>query len=328
MTGNVTLAKVEYFGKIPSRGDFIKAADNLSLIQLLDNWLAQTMELLTADPRWKLVYDAVQPLHFAFIGPRSKRAIAGHLVASNDEAQRRFPFLTMSVLEAEQPYAFVLSSPIILSRLWSKLGNLTGKVMASEDPAVPLQTLSSSAIELDLANAAYEAVFTDFLEFQTLASFEALLAQGGFRGNVRHIFLALGFLLQPVMASSTSRLEKSLVLPLPNDPMYRYLVATFWMHLITPFLRRADFELAIFITQMHDKPSLVIGFSGASSRTLHAIIDPQIASDQHIAFENSEWVEDQLNSDFGVRKLSSYLLQPQLSLASAHDAFVEVFTGA
>ena len=74
------------------------------------------------------------------------------------------------------------------------------------------------------------------------------LAQAGYQASARQILLALGMLLQPVMASSSSRLEKSLVLPLPDDPMYRNLVAAFWMHLITPFLVRADFELALFVT--------------------------------------------------------------------------------
>src|SRR5207247_1134158 len=106
--------------------------------------------------------------------------------------------------------------------------------------------------------------------------------------------------------SSSSRLEKSLILPLPNDPMYRYLVATFWMHLITPFLRRADFELALFFARIEDKPSMVLGFSGASARTLHAIIDPQIGIEHHIAFEDADWIEDQLDTDYGIKKLSSY----------------------
>ena len=81
-------------------------------------------------------------------------------------------------------------------------------------------------------------------------------------------------LLQPVLASSSSRLEKSLVLPLPTDPMYRNLVAAFWMHLITPFLARADFELALFVTRIEQRPALVLGFSGASAQTLQAIMDP------------------------------------------------------
>lgn len=328
MSAATTHAKVSYFGKIPSRGDFIKTTGNLSLTTQLDNWLAQTMELLAADPRWKIIYDAARPMDFAFMGPKSRHAIAGHWIASKDEAQRRFPFLSMSVLDLEAPYEFVTSSPIVLARLWNKLSTLTNNVLQATDPATPLQALTGAAIELEVGTAGYDAVFADFLDLQTVASLDNKLASGGFEGSTRHVLLALGLLLQPVMSSSTSRLEKSLVLPLPTDPMDRYLVATFWMQLISPFLKRADFELAVFITHLNDKPSMVIGFSGASARTLQAIIDPHVAQDHHIAFDNAEWVEEQLDSDYGIRKLSTYLEQPGLSLSSAHKLFCNAFTGA
>ncbi|NMM38560.1 MAG: type VI secretion system-associated protein TagF [Glaciimonas sp.] len=328
MSSIATQTKVGYFGKVPSHGDFIKATDNIALITLLDNWLAQSMDLLSTDPRWKIIYDDVAPLHFAFMGPSSRHAIAGHLFASSDLAHRRFPFISMSAMDIDEPCEFVKRSPMILSRLWSRLELLTENVMTASDPAAPLQNLAAAVVALELNTTAYDATFSDFLDMQTMGALDALLAQSGFKGTSRQLLLALGFLLQPVMASSSSRLEKSLILPLPNDPVYRYLVATFWMHLITPFLHRADFELAMFFTRIENKPSMVLGFSGASARTLHAIINPQISAEHHIAFEDAEWIEDQLGTDYGVKKLSSYLSQPNLSLKSAHDSFREAFIGA
>lgn len=327
MSNTTTQAKVGYFGKIPSRGDFIKAADNLPLIEVLDEWLAQTMALLAEDPRWKIGYDGAKPLDFAFIGPRKKRAIAGHIIASSDMAQRRFPFLTMSEMEIDEPTEFVSSSPIILSRLWNRLAAQGGSIISATDPAIPLQNLASTKIELELRNNAYDAAFSDFLEIQTLGALDSMLLQAGFKGNVRQLILALGLLLQPVMASNSTRLEKSLVLPLPNDPMYRYLVAALWMHLITPFLSRTDFELALFFVQLKDHPAMVLGFSGASARTLQAILDPKIGSDHHISFECAHWVEDQVSSDYAIKKFSSYLVQPDLSLKSALELFATTFIG-
>lgn len=327
MSNTTTQTKVGYFGKIPSRGDFIKAADNLPLIEVLDEWLAQTMALLAEDPRWKIGYDDAKPLDFAFIGPRKKRAIAGHIIASSDMAQRRFPFLTMSEMEIYEPAEFVSSSPIILSRLWNRLAAQGVGIVSATDPAIPLQNLTSTKIELELRNNAYDAAFNDFLEIQTLGALDSMLLQAGFKGNVRQLILALGLLLQPVMASNSTRLEKSLVLPLPNDPMYRYLVAALWMHLITPFLSRADFELALFFVQLKDHPAMVLGFSGASARTLQAILDPQIGKEHHISFEHAQWVEDQVSSDYGIKKFSSYLVQADLSLRSALELFATTFIG-
>lgn len=328
MSTVVTPASIGFFGKIPARGDFIKAGSNIPLLTLLDDWLAQSMDLLAADPRWKITYDATMPLHFAFIGPRRNRAIGGHIVASRDQAQRRFPFLMMSTIEVSEPEEFVPSCPLILSRLWNRLETLVCGILSAADPTNSLQAISSTVVDLGLGATAYDASFTDFLEIQTVGRLEAMIHQTGYKGSIRKLLLALGLLLQPVMASNTTRLEKSLVLPLPLDPLYQYLVAAFWLHLITPFLLRADFEMAIFITRLNDKPSMVIGFSGASARTLQAIIDPQIGIQHHIAFEELEWVDAQIDSDYGIKKLSSYLAQPNLSLKSASDSFREVFIGA
>lgn len=327
MSRTATPTTIGYFGKIPSRGDFVKGRDNPALIKLLDDWLAKAMDLMSADARWKLSYDAVAPLNFAIIGPRRRHAIAGHIVASADQSQRRFPFLMMSTLEVPDPSAFVGDAPLVLNRLWTRLETLSQGVLKASDAAAPLQAASSQTIELDLRAAAYGAAFADFLELQTIGGLQAQLAQGGFEGSLRQVLLALGMLLQPVLASSSSRLEKSLLLPLPVDPMYRSLAAAFWMHLIAPFLARADFELALFVTRLANRPALVLGFSGASAHTLQAIMDPQAGLERHIAFDQLDWVEDQVNDDYAVKKLSTYLAQPDLSLKSALDSLCTAFIG-
>jgi type VI secretion system protein ImpM len=321
-----TATPIGYFGKLPSRGDFVKASENPALLKILDDWLAQAMDLLSADARWKLTYDALPPMHFAFIGPRRGRAIAGHIAASSDASSRRFPFLMMSTMEVDQPAAFVANSPLVLSRLWNRCEALSND-MRGPDAGNALHAASHASIDLDLRAAAYDAAFNDFLDMQTVGELDALLAPTGFTGTVRQVLLALGLLLQPVMASSSSRLEKSLELPLPADPLYRNMVAAFWMHLITPFLARADFELALFITRLRGRQTLVLGFSGASAQTLHVLMNPQAALDHHIAFDDLDWVEEQVGSDYAIKKVSTYLAQANLSLKSAHDSLRAAFIG-
>ncbi|TFW18587.1 type VI secretion system-associated protein TagF [Duganella callida] len=327
MSRNATTATIGYFGKVPGRGDFVKGGDSPALIKVLDDWLAQAMDLMSADARWKLNYDAVAPLHFAFVGPRRRHAIAGHIIASSDQSQRRFPFLMTSSVEVAEPGSFVPTAPLVFNRLWNRLATLSSSVVGAGDPTVPLQLAASEAIELDLRSAAYQASFDDFLELQTIGGLDGLLAQAGFKGSSRQVLLALGMLLQPVLASSSSRLDKTLLLPLPQDPMYRNLVAAFWLHLITPFLARADFELALFVTRQREQPVLLVGFSGASPATLHGIMDPQAAREQHIAFEELDWVEEHADSDYAIKKLSTYLSQPTLSLKSALDSVSAAFIG-
>lgn len=327
MSRGVTPTAVGYFGKIPSRGDFVKASDNPALIKVLDDWLAQAMDLMSADARWKLSYDAVAPLHFAFIGPRRRQAIAGHIVASSDQSSRRFPFMMMSSMEVAEPAAFVPDAPLVLNRLWNRLESISAGVVGAPDAAAPLHAAANQVIDVDLRAAAYDAAFADFLDLQTIGALDALLRQAGYECSARQMLLALGMLLQPVMASSSSRLDKSLVLPLPVDPMYRNLVAAFWMHLITPFLARADFELALFITRIGQRPALVLGFSGASPQTLQAIMDPGAGQERNITFDHVDWVEEQVDADYAIQKLSTYLAQANLSLKSALDSLRAAFIG-
>ena len=320
-------AAIGYFGKIPSRADFVKGGSDPKVLQVLDEWLARSMDMLSTDARWKLTYDAVQPLNFALFGPRRRAAIAGHISASSDQSSRRFPFLMAGSIDVDEPSAFAANSPLVLTRLWNRLENLSGGVLGAEDAAGPLQALNGNTVELDLRATAYDAAFADFLELQTVGGLDAMLAQAGFACSVRQILLALGMLLQPVMASSSSRLEKSLVLPLPTDPIYRYLVAAFWMHVVTPFLARADFELSLFVTRLEDKPVLVLGFSGASPQTLLGIMDPRVGEDHHISFDHLDWVEEQVNEDYAIQKVSAYLDQSGLSLKSARDSLRTSFIG-
>jgi type VI secretion system protein ImpM len=324
----LTPVSVGYFGKLPSRGDFVKGSASPALMQLLDAWLSEAMDLMRANARWKHAYDAAAPLHFAFAGPRQRHAIGGHIVASSDESSRRYPFLMVAAMEVAEPAAFVPAAPLVLTRLWNRLEALSADVRRASDPTAALQAAAGQPVELDLRGAAYDAAFEDFLELQTVGALDAMLAQAGHRGSARRLLPALGMLLQPVLASSSSRLEKNLVLPLPHDPLYRQLVAAFWMRLITPFLARADFELALFLTRLDGRHALVLGFSGASPQTLRAIMDPQAGLEHNIAFEDLDWVDEQAGSDYAVKKLSAYLAQDGLSLKSALDAVGTAFIGA
>jgi type VI secretion system protein ImpM len=327
MTAQPMNVSITYFGKLPSRGDFVKAGPSLPLLTSLDNWLARAMDSMSVDARWKTTYDDVQPFHFAFLGPRSKLAIAGHFIASADTAQRRFPFVTAVTMEVDEAKTFVFRSPLVLSGLWTRLSQMSSNAVRSADATQDLNGMTGAPMQVDVDSKTQNKSFLEFLDLQTVGSLDGLLQDGGFEGNSRQLILGLGLLLQPVMASGSNRLEKSLCLPLPIDPLTQYSVAAFWLSLINPFLQRADFELSIFFAKSHQRPVLVVGFGGASSVTLEAVLNPQVAQDHFIGFDDAQWVEEAVASDYGVAKVASYLEQTRLSLASARRYFNDVFLG-
>lgn len=333
--------QLAYFGKLPSRGDFVKSPNQTQLLDTLDRWLSQAMEMLAEDPGWKTVYDAWQPVQFAFLGSQSRLAIAGTVMASNDQSSRRFPFLAAAALEIDQPLPFIARSPLALTRLWTRASHQMQELVSAADPAEGLRNLAQTqfAVEIGAGAQAYDASFKDFIEFQTVAGLEQMLRADGQTLCLRRTLVALGILLEPVMSAGTSRLDKGLTLPLPSDPVYRSLVASFWLDLVSGFLKRGDFELSLFLGRVGNETTgqgqgqrgrserLVIGFNGASSRTLHGIMSPLAYGEVNIDIDDPQWVDQHAGSRYGVAKLSSYLEQPQLSLRAALDTFREVFIG-
>lgn len=313
------LDRIGYFGKIPARSDFVKLAHDTAAMGMLDDWLAAVMQRLPSDARWKINYDAMAPVSFAFVGPARRHAVAGHLVASHDAAGRRYPFLMMRTLDVSDPSAFVSRCPLAFAPLWSFLEAAAPQVLDATDPALHLAGISDAAITLGESDDA----LATFLASGTVSSLSSLL--GG--EDVSRIILALGLLLQPVMHSKPTQLDKSLVLPLPEIEALRAPVAAFWLELVAPFVRRAAFDLALFLTSQAERPVLVIGFCGAASQALRGIIDPLVGSELQVRLLETGWIDEQLGLDVDVRALASYLDQPQLPLKMARELFLKTFIG-
>jgi type VI secretion system protein ImpM len=312
--------RIGYFGKLPARSDFVKVAHDIPAMGVLDDWLAQVMSRLPSDARWKLNYDALAPVSFAFVGPSRRHAVTGHLVASHDQSGRRYPFLMTRTVDVADPVAFVSRCPLAFDPLWSFFETMAPKVLAAQDPGPLLQAIPDTVVVLGEADSA----LAGFLATATLSDLDELLEQG----EAARLILAIGLLLQPVMHSKPTALHKSLVLPLPRHASARYAVAAFWLELVAPFLRRAGFDLALFITRLDERPVLVIAFCGAAAETLRAIIDPLAGLEHQVSFADTGWIDEQLGLDIDVRALASYLDQPQLPLRLARELFLKTFIGA
>ena len=321
-------AAIGYFGKLPSRGDFVRSPDNHQLMLLLDRWAGHGLELLSQDVDWKRLYDTASPLHFAFLGSRSGMLIAGHLMPSGDASQRRFPFLSASHLQVAPSLDFIARSPLAFSRLWTVLARTAREVVAAEEASLALRQLGDTRFPLSTAAGAYDAPYFDFLDMQVLDTLQDTLVQSGHaRLSLKWTLPALGLLLQPALTGAAMPIDKGLSLPLPRDPLYRPLVAAFWLDLVSGFLARADFELALLVNESGE-PRLTLGFNGADGNLLHGAFDDRVARERLIAVDDAEWVEDQLSGDYALNKLASYLDRGDLSLRSARQVFRETFLGA
>lgn len=325
--GHSVAAELVYFGKVPSRGDFVRSNASGPLIQTLDQWQSQTMERLSVDPRWKIVYDAAPAMPFAVLGTGSQVGLAGHWLASQDGSGRRFPFITAAAFDLHMPRESARLSPMWLGRLWARLEQVARVAHAATELEHALASLNAP-LDVGLHPQAAASAFGDFLETHTVAGLEQMLAANGTRVSLRQATLALGLLLQPAMAQGAGKLNKLLCLPLVNDIALRGPVGAWWLSLVLGFFARHEVELGLFLVPLEGVPHLVLGFHGASAATLSALIDPMVLASQGVRLNELDWVEDEVAGDYGLRKLSNYLKDPGLSLAQALSVYDEVFLGA
>ncbi len=319
--------QVLYFGKLPSRGDFVRSTAGSALIHSIDQWMSQTMALMAEDARWKIVYDAASPVHFAILGAQSHAGLVGHLMASQDASGRRFPFVTASSFEVQEPSVFIPYSPQALTPVWLRLEAIVRQARRAEDFAEVQDMLSNQPPDLDVRFGGLREQYRNFAQMNTIDRLEAAVSPAGAPISFRQTLLALGMLLQPVMSQGHGDLSKGLVLPLPRDAMQLPHVLTLWVDLIARFFRRTNAELAIFVTTQREQPVLVMGFHGASPATLRTVLDAEACQAENVAVTDAQWVEDWIGTDYGMRKLSNHLRDPSLSLAAAVDLFRETFLG-
>jgi len=112
-----------------------------------------------------------------------------------------------------------------------------------------------------------------------------------------------------------------------NDASLRGPVAAFWLSLVLGFFRRHDVELGLYLVGHEGQTWLVLGFQGASAATLSTLIDPHTLAQEAVSVNQADWVEDEVQADYGLRKLSNYLRDPGLSLSQALATYQEVFLG-
>jgi type VI secretion system protein ImpM len=311
------------FGKVPARSDFIRASTNPPVVSMLDRWLAQAMRLLAAEPRWKILYDAMGPVSFAFVGTHRRYAIVGHLAPSHDQAGRRFPLLLMSALDIGGDTYFLPSSPVALGPAWRHLAHIATELRTRDDTEAVLERYAELPGHVLPDVAAASAILNGFASVQSLGAFNRSLAQGGYPESARNLLLALGLLLRPVSVSRCDTLENCLRMPLP--PADRAPAAGYLLSLIAPFVADGDFELALLLP--HERNEMIVGFSGAAPRTLQALIDPRSAGDGVVGFDDCAWIAAAIDERPYLPRLACLLDQPNLPLASARGHCDSAFLG-
>lgn len=317
------MAQMMYFGKIPARGDFIRANVPVQIAAVLDNWISQGLELLVADPEWKAKYDATSPIDFLFTRTRSRQAIAGSIISSHDQTERRYPFSVFTVWDNLPAGTFAQRSPLLLGRYW---GRTSAWATAARSPADPVRTLLEIEEEgpvAELRPDAYEAIYGDFLELFTSTRLAECLDID--ERQLRRTILGLAILLNPIRTNAGGTMYRGFSLPLPEDPLYEGLTGAFWMELIGTFLGQGDFEIALYRYRRGVARTCVLNLAGPTARTFQALFEGPGADDAIIDLGAADWVDDQAHMDYAVQYLHDSLGATTPSLRRVTQLFKEIF---
>ncbi|GAB4062497.1 type VI secretion system-associated protein TagF [Uliginosibacterium sediminicola] len=317
-----------YFGKLPSRDDFIRSESGAVVIQPLDRWITVNLEQLALAPDWKQQFDTMSPIDFAFIGKRSNSVLAGRMSGSHDRAGRRYPFLIAGHLRSETPLKLLPVLPLVLLPAWSEMDELLQVALAAAHIETALQRIEQARLSIDTDSDGLDARFASYLHNTSLSTLQISVRGAGNPVDLRKTIIALGLLLTPLLSQSAGSATKGLALPLPGNNGAAALVAALWLSMLAPFLARSDFDLSVLRAQLAGRPQLIISFNGAHPRVIESILNPACAFDNNIDMCAADWVEDYIASEYPLNKLSSYLSLPDLSLAQALQTFNEVFLGA
>ncbi len=320
MSDSVTQAVPFYFGKCPARGDFIRSHGHASMLDVLDQWVAQAFEAQTTQSDWQNYYDQMPNLDFVFCSTRMPLVLAGTLTASRDTSYRRFPLITGIRMQVAKPSTFMGQAPVLLQSLWQSTKTLNTETIQTHDATIAMQCLTQPLAVGVGGGLEYQT----YLMYQTAGSFVQALTHAKHQGGFVQGLIALGMLLQPVIQQGAANLNKALVLPLPKGDQSTK-AATFWLSLIAGFIQSHAIELSALIFHRNEQPILLVGFQGADSTTLAGLMRGDLNGEHWVNVFDSAWIDPYLENDAGLARLEQILGDEQMPLLDLMHVFKEVF---
>lgn len=314
-----------YFGKLPARGDFVRARAYISETNAIDEWVSQALAISD-----KIFSDRLTDnedsnplafLNFSHVDTRTNEVITGVLVPSHDSSYRNYPLIGFGVLHLDKPKNWMNYLPVKSSDLWSDTYKTLSIAKSQTDNAHLMEYLNHSQLTINTSASTH---YYDFINTTTLN--DIAISMNIDKAQLIQQIIATGLLFLPTFAKGFHGLNKVICWSLTTDRESATHMATFWHDLIHGFYQPHQLYLNTYIYRVANGYRLLLSFTKPDGRILEQISannDPY--PEDWVVIANSDWTQDYIEEDIGLTRFNQILLQDNLYLYDTRQLFKKTF---
>lgn len=319
-----------YFGKLPARGDFIRARLHISETNNIDQWVSQaltasqavtegsvTNDLLVQEALWA----EISFLNFSHIDTVAKQIITGVLIPSEDSSHRQYPLIGFVLVHTDTPKRWMNYLPVKSLQLWEDIYSALYTAKAQTDSLQATEYLNSYSLISD-KNASTH--YYDFINKKTLQDIAALM--GISKIQLVQQLIATGLLFLPTFSKGFNSLNKSICWTLTNDKASAIYMATFWHDLISGFYQPHQLYLNTYLYKNAENYQLLMSFVEPNGHVLSQLAHHTTTyPDDWVIIAHSDWTQGYIEDDIGLTRLNKMLLQNDFYLYDTRQLFKKIF---
>lgn len=314
-----------YFGKLPARGDFVRARTHINETNLIDQWVSQALtvsgSILDESAASNLPSQNLHFLNFSHVDTATNQIMTGVLIPSHDSSHRTYPLIGFGVIHLNKPKSWMNYLPIKSQALWDNIYAALNSAKAQTDDIQVTDNLNDCLLIVD-KNASTH--YYDFINTTTLQDI-AVLMEITKQQLVQQI-IATGLLFLPTFTKGFNGLNKSICWALSANKTAAIQLATFWHDLISGFYQPHQLYLNTYLYRVSGHYRLLLNFSKPDGHVLSQLSSRENSyPEDWVIIAHSDWTQSYINEDIGLSRFNKVLLQDNLYLYDTKQLFKQTF---